>query len=56
MTKDIICVVLAAGENAQMKSDTPRAIFPVLGKPMASYALDALNGLGPVKNVMVIHI
>ena len=54
MAKEIIGVVLAAGENAQMKSDIARANFPVLGKPMASYVLDALNGLGSAKNAMVI--
>ncbi len=54
MTRDIISIVLAAGESADMKSDIARAIFPVMGKPMASYALRALKEAGSSVNVMVI--
>lgn len=54
MTRDIISIVLAAGESADMKSDIARAIFPVMGKPMASYALRALKEAGASVNVMVI--
>lgn len=54
MSKEIISVILAAGESKAMKSDIPRAVFPVLGKPMASYAVKAAAEAGAKKNVMVV--
>lgn len=54
MSKEIISVILAAGESKAMKSDIPRAVFPVLGKPMASYAVKAASEAGAKKNVMVV--
>ena len=54
MAKEIISVILAAGESKAMKSDIPRAVFPVLGKPMASYVVDAAAQAGAQKNVMVV--
>lgn len=54
MAREIISVILAAGESIKMKTNIPRAIFPVLGRPMASYALKAAKDIGSVKNIMVI--
>lgn len=54
MSKEIISVILAAGESKAMKSEIPRAIFPVLGRPMASYVMSAAKDIGAEKTVMVI--
>lgn len=54
MPRKIMSVILAAGESKAMKSRIPRAAFPVLGKPMAKYVLDAADGAGSDDNIMVI--
>ena len=36
-------IVLAAGKGTRMKSELPKVLFPVCGKPMIDYVLDALN-------------
>ena len=36
-------IVLAAGKGTRMKSDLPKVLFPVCGKPMINYVLDALD-------------
>ena len=39
----MICyIVLAAGKSVRMKSATPKILFPLLGKPLLQYVLDAL--------------
>ncbi len=35
-------VVLAAGKGTRMKSDLPKVLMPVCGRPMIEYVLDAL--------------
>ncbi|HZL90405.1 MAG TPA: NTP transferase domain-containing protein [Pirellulaceae bacterium] len=37
-----IAVVLAAGQGTRMKSDLPKVLFPVLGRPMIEFVLEAL--------------
>lgn len=54
MSRKLISVILAAGKSEAMKSDTPCAVFPVLGKPMASYVIDAVAKAGSGKNIMVV--
>ena len=36
-------IVLAAGKGTRMKSELPKVLFPVCGKPMIDYVLDAMN-------------
>jgi bifunctional UDP-N-acetylglucosamine pyrophosphorylase/glucosamine-1-phosphate N-acetyltransferase/UDP-N-acetylglucosamine pyrophosphorylase len=45
-----IAVVLAAGMGTRMKSDLPKVLCPVLGRPMIEFVLDALKegGIGRV--------
>ncbi|MDO5749067.1 MAG: NTP transferase domain-containing protein [Planctomycetia bacterium] len=47
-------VVLAAGKGTRMKSDLPKVLFPVCGKPMIEYVLDALDAAGVDEIVVVI--
>ncbi|MBI1248233.1 NTP transferase domain-containing protein [bacterium] len=41
-----IAVVLAAGKGTRMQSEKPKVLFPVLGRPMIEYVLDALRKVG----------
>jgi bifunctional UDP-N-acetylglucosamine pyrophosphorylase/glucosamine-1-phosphate N-acetyltransferase/UDP-N-acetylglucosamine pyrophosphorylase len=46
-------VVLAAGKGTRMKSDLPKVLFPVLGRPMIHWVLDALTESG-IHDVIVV--
>lgn len=46
-------VVLAAGKGTRMKSDLPKVLFPVCGKPMIEYVLDALIKAG-IDEILVV--
>ena len=35
--RKISVVILAAGEGTRMKSDTPKVLFPLCGRPMVDY-------------------
>lgn len=48
-----IAVVLAAGKGTRMKSDLPKVLVPVRGRPMIEYVLDALRS-GGVEQVYVV--
>lgn len=47
-------VVLAAGMGTRMKSDLPKVLCPVLGRPMIEYVLDALLAAGVERVICVI--
>jgi bifunctional UDP-N-acetylglucosamine pyrophosphorylase/glucosamine-1-phosphate N-acetyltransferase/UDP-N-acetylglucosamine pyrophosphorylase len=47
-------VVLAAGMGTRMKSDLPKVLCPVLGRPMIEYVLDALEAAGVRRVIAVI--
>jgi bifunctional UDP-N-acetylglucosamine pyrophosphorylase / glucosamine-1-phosphate N-acetyltransferase len=47
-------VVLAAGMGTRMKSDLPKVLCPVLGRPMIEYVLDALQAAGVERVIAVI--
>lgn len=44
--KDIIAIVLAAGRGTRMKSNTPKVLHNIFGKPIISYVLDSLKRAG----------
>ncbi|HTQ40335.1 MAG TPA: NTP transferase domain-containing protein [Pirellulales bacterium] len=48
-----VAIVLAAGKGTRMKSDLPKVLFPVCGRPMIEYVLDALAEVG-VRRVVVV--
>lgn len=50
----ITAVVLAAGMGTRMKSDLPKVLCPVLGRPMIEYVLDALETAGVQRVICVI--
>ncbi len=40
----ITAVLLAAGQGTRMKSDLPKVLHPLCGKPMLWHVLEALEG------------
>ena len=42
----VAAVVLAAGEGSRMKSDLPKVLHPLAGRPMLRWVLEALRGAG----------
>jgi bifunctional UDP-N-acetylglucosamine pyrophosphorylase / glucosamine-1-phosphate N-acetyltransferase len=49
-----LAVVLAAGKGTRMKSDLPKVLVPVCGRPMIEYVLDALIQGGIQRIIAVI--
>jgi UDP-N-acetylglucosamine diphosphorylase/glucosamine-1-phosphate N-acetyltransferase len=49
-----IAVVLAAGKGTRMKSDLPKVLVPVAGRPMIEYVLEALAAAGVPNTIVVI--
>ncbi len=46
-------VILAAGLGTRMKSDVPKVLHEVCGRPMLAYVMDAALGLSPERIVVV---
>ncbi len=51
---DLAVVVLAAGQGKRMKSDLPKVLHPLAGRPMIQYVLDAASALNPSQLVVVV--
>ncbi len=49
-----MAVILAAGRGTRMKSDLPKVLFPVLGRPMIHWVIDALQKAGVTNCVVVV--
>ncbi|MBM4002107.1 MAG: glycosyl transferase family 2 [Planctomycetes bacterium] len=49
-----MAVVLAAGMGTRMKSDLPKVLFPVCGRPMVHFVLDALQRAGVTRTIVVV--
>ena len=49
-----LAIVLAAGQGTRMKSELPKVLLPVGGRPMVRYVLDALNSAGIGHTVVVV--
>lgn len=50
----LIAVVLAAGKGERMKSDRPKVLHEVCGRPMIEYVLDAVRGAGAGRIIVVV--
>lgn len=48
-----LAIVLAAGKGTRMKSELPKVLVPVAGRPMIRYVIDALNGAG-IDRILVV--
>ena len=51
---DLHVVILAAGKGTRMKSNLPKVLHPVAGKPMLQHVIDAAKTLNPSKVHVVI--
>ncbi|MEX0678740.1 MAG: NTP transferase domain-containing protein [Pirellulales bacterium] len=49
-----LAVVMAAGKGTRMKSELPKVLVPVCGRPMIDYVLDALETAGIDQTVVVV--
>ncbi len=49
-----VAVVLAAGKGTRMKSELPKVLVPVRGRPMIEYVLDALEAVGVDQTLAVV--
>lgn len=49
-----VAVVMAAGKGTRMKSDLPKVLVPVAGRPMVEYVLDALAAAGMSRVIVVV--
>jgi len=54
MQSELAAIVLAAGAGKRMKSDLAKVLHPVLGRPMLDHVLDAVEGAGVQRRVVVI--
>lgn len=53
-TVEFAAVILGAGKGTRMKSDLPKVMMPVSGKPMVRHIVDTLEKMGAAKIVTVI--
>jgi len=49
-----MAIVLAAGKGTRMKSELPKVLVPVCGRPMVRYVTDALREAGVQRTVVVV--
>jgi bifunctional UDP-N-acetylglucosamine pyrophosphorylase / glucosamine-1-phosphate N-acetyltransferase len=47
-------VILAAGKGTRMKSDLPKVLHPLMGRPMLEYVIKTAKALRPQKSVIVV--
>jgi bifunctional UDP-N-acetylglucosamine pyrophosphorylase/glucosamine-1-phosphate N-acetyltransferase len=47
-------IILAAGEGTRMKSDLPKVLHPICGRPMIAYTLDLAVSLGVQHPIVVL--
>lgn len=46
-------IILAAGQGKRMRSDLPKVLHPIAGKPMLDHVIDTARQLGPVSICVV---
>ena len=51
---ETVAVILAAGKGTRMKSDLPKVLHPLMGKPIVSYVIDACKAVGVKRMILVI--
>lgn len=52
--KPPVAIVMAAGKGTRMKSDQPKVLIPMLGRPMLHYVIDALERAGIPRIIVVV--
>jgi len=46
MPQSLSALILAAGKGVRMKSDLPKVMHPIFGRPMAHYVVEAVRSVG----------
>ena len=54
MKKEIAVIILAAGKSTRMKSELPKVLHKLCGRPMLGYVLDLVTALKPAQVVAVL--
>ena len=54
MKKNIAVIILAAGKSTRMKSELPKVLHKLCGRPMLGYVLDLVDSLKPSRTVAVL--
>lgn len=54
LTKDIVAVILAAGEGKRMRSAQPKAVHEVCGEPLLFYPLAVCDELNIVERIVIV--
>lgn len=52
--RQVVVVVLAAGKGTRMRSDLPKVLHPVAGRPLLEHVLRSAEGLAPERRLVVI--
>ncbi len=50
---NLAVVILAAGKGTRMKSDLPKVLHPIAGRPMVQHVVDAAGALDPANTVLI---
>jgi bifunctional UDP-N-acetylglucosamine pyrophosphorylase/glucosamine-1-phosphate N-acetyltransferase len=53
---EIIVIILAAGKGKRMKSDLPKVMHELAGKPIIRHVTDNLDSLGLARKVLVVGV
>jgi bifunctional UDP-N-acetylglucosamine pyrophosphorylase/glucosamine-1-phosphate N-acetyltransferase len=54
VTQDLAIIILAAGQGKRMKSNLPKVLHPLAGRPMIQHVLDTAATLNPSQVVVVV--
>ncbi|MEW6170471.1 MAG: NTP transferase domain-containing protein, partial [Candidatus Omnitrophota bacterium] len=54
MKRKLVIVILAAGQGVRMKSELPKVLHSVCGKPLINWSLDLAKSLRPNKIIVVL--
>jgi UDP-N-acetylglucosamine diphosphorylase/glucosamine-1-phosphate N-acetyltransferase len=54
MTRDCICLILAAGQGTRMKSDLAKVLHPLCGKPLVEHVVKSAEQAGVARTVVIV--
>jgi len=54
MTRDCICLILAAGQGTRMKSDLAKVLHPLCGKPLVEHVVRSAKTAGVARTVVIV--